>query len=480
MKETSYSPTGMLLAASSLPSAAQRAAAGIPEHASIVASAPLDQFDPIAFTSIYTPKLDARSASNMVRRAPNADCLDHVVAIGERRQSVIAAIFEHWALGPQARTDLTTSKMHAATADTILTRAEFSDSEKLRAARYASDENVIGWLATGVELDDDTVIDLLVAARPATAPRHDRVWIHLARLAYLHPGICPWLAADADYGPAASVMALTEESGLALCNNARGPLIDESRARLWAYALCNLIDHPATSETVRERAMGAIDNANHASTRRRHGVGTSAFVDAASLADPDPDTIERLLTVAIPESGYMPASRLFVLADIATSATLTADQAIRLMYRMSHYECGPVLGKAFMRVCHERLAVIASQVADAKEVKDMIRAYSEDHYDFTDTGCDADATHGTVRRTRHPTSRTASYASEAGPIEQIMVLPGFTTWRGGLPLGGRPDDAVKLLTGIVGDNEQAWQVLLGIADTFNGTVSELGEAAGLL
>jgi hypothetical protein len=265
-----------------------------------------------AFTGSNTAKASADTAEKLLRRN-NPTLLSAWCASRDRREGTVHTVLQHWKLPPNDQAALASKALSADAAHAALKSPWMGNAAKCIAARRASADAVLEWLATDpTDISDQEFLDAM--GRLAT---DDISMSSVGLYAALHSR--PHLLAQ---------MVSGDLLKLAMAACAFADHIDHAAAferieattdpHLRLQGLLNLLDHPALDPDVRERGFALAEHVGAMHSVYSLGCPSpgSMLVSPVPLSEIDD---ARLLEALASRSPMVSAARPFQFVELAAA-----------------------------------------------------------------------------------------------------------------------------------------------------------------
>jgi hypothetical protein len=422
-----------------------------------------------AFTNLYTRTAPADMARNLCARELTRAQLDWVLV--ERRETRAKPLRGLWSYNRLERTDverLAALPVKSSFADEILKSTGSSLEDQSLFVRHASDRAALGWLEHHHEVVTD---DVVVADRIAAALRRlwhdpDDVLVRRARaIAWMRPGVAALLAAKATTNAALALLVAplytAPQSRFEVVNAAsrlETPHWTLERSRMATIALCDRPDLDEMSaervHSFQEQLVGVRSFSDlHIGRKKSSAWSTLDRSDLPLSMVTDPTLLEQytldrhaVLTVSGDHDRATAGLRAYSWADLASNPNLSLEQAQGVHQALCHPWVIWALGKTVRR--RAMIALKANHKSVVKRIPPLTtfarraRCYNPGWTDLTT-----------------PSDRTVAQ----WPVQGLS--------------SNRAAHAAAYLTRRLGSNVEAWEIALGLADTFDGTVSGLVRVA---
>lgn len=457
-------PRQSLLAKGYLPEAVLlNAVSAYPEDAAHIALSPAAT-DPVVI-ALCEHRLPAKAAEALYRRASQASTVDTIIVDGrERRDGALEVLWKRWYPGETAQMALAKSGLNQSQKEQLLRKAWVLPSVKAKLAVKVGLPERIAWLTNECATLSTPEVQRQLEGIAEALDEDDGMNFRaepLQAVLSTHPTLVDFaLASSPELVAVATTLELDEDQAHAALDRVTGAdVITDFGVAVTA----NLLDAPATSSDVRERAW-ALASERWPGGLGRRGVPspTSKLAFCTPISElTSRDDIELLLTRAASTSCFDGRPRQWL--SLVDHPLLDVGLACRLS---SVFDQHPV-----------RRAMNATELVVA--VSALIERFGsdsfEDHHWYHDQRSKELAEYTELQARMIDDPRTQRIFDrphkpverEQHPNGDLLVSTGESPWQ------GFADEAGDYLSAQLGDDVAAWDLVLGLCDTFGGTTAEL-------
>lgn len=408
---------------------------------------------------LYGERTSVETAERLLWRVLDEEQVEHaLVTRSESRKQPLTALLRSGSTVPARHLETAARSASRQTADLLLTFRGLPETARLEAAKRASFKNAALWaLRDHRSFSDDDLFDVLSGTAGSDAYPYRHHWAVLVgvmidrplvrdRLARVAPGAAlVWAVSQAGISGNAQIPFLTR-----ILDREATPFLSDARR---TSALEEVYLHPATTPRARRWILAKV------------GVDPAARVSLRTLSPPlvsgddltttsDPGALEACLSLLDAPTHSTPVSKAWPLVALSTNPLLSQEDRSRVVAALENRS-------------------VASRLANCA-VPALERAR-------TGRG---DLVPATPWRLGSKVGDYDTLYNRLGPVVGRSTRSYVSGWGGEVKVRrvgvyNQEDDMEvgTYLSEELGENVEAWQILLGLVDEFDGQVSEVADAA---